>query len=98
MFFAIVTLDEIRIREKRFDIFPCFKSTAELPMESNKTCSKFLSITYYDFINKTPVKLTIFVIYLGLIVCSFIGFTQLYLGLDPRVAVIQNGNIDKVIL
>ncbi|MCP3684930.1 MAG: hypothetical protein GY861_19895 [bacterium] len=97
MFFAIATLDEIRIRAKRYDIFPCFKSKAELPDKQGKrACSRFLSTTYYDFLMKTPVKIVILVIYVGLIGCAIAGFTQLNLGLDPRVAVIQHGSIDKV--
>jgi len=97
MFFAIVTLDEMRIRAKRYDIFPCFKSKSELPKQGKTACSKFLSTTYYDFINKLPVKIVIFTFYIGLLACSFVGLSQLELGLDPRVAVIQHGNIDNVI-
>ena len=98
MFFAIVTLDEMRIREKRYDIFPCFKSTAELPAQGKTWFSRFLSITYYDFITKTPVKIIIGIFYIALISSGVVGLTQLTLGLDPRVAVIQHGNIDNVII
>ena len=88
----------MRIREKRYDIFPCFKSTAELPVQGKTWFSRFLSITYYDFITKKPVKIIIGIFYLALITSGIVGLTQLNLGFDPRVAVTQHGNIDKVII
>ena len=97
MFFAIVTLDEIRIREKRYDILPCIKTSQELP-KPRKNCQKFLSINYFDFLMRTPVKVVVLGLYVGMFICSCLGLRSLKLGLDPRVAVTQGGNMDQVFI
>lgn len=97
LFLAIVTLDEVRVRNRRYDIFPCLKigDDKEINPKGKTYFQKFLSTTYYDFLMLVPVKISILVIYAALIIVSIIGLTQLSLGLDQNTTVIQNSDLYK---
>jgi Niemann-Pick C1 protein len=97
LFLAIVTLDEVRVRNRRYDIFPCLKvgDDKEINPKGKTEFQKFLSTTYYNFLMLAPVKITIMVIYVGLIIVSIIGLTKIPLGLDPNTTVIQNSDLYK---
>ena len=93
MFVAFVTLDELRIQNKRYDILPCFTTTDEIQKTKSSWFQKFLCETYYEFIMKFPVKIVIMVVYLGLIIVSILGLVYLPLGLNQMVSVIQDSNL-----
>jgi len=96
LFLAIVTLDEIRVRSRRYDIFPCIKISDYKVIDQiqGKTkMQKFLSTSYYNFLMKTPIKLAIGCIYIAMILVSMIGLTQLPLGLNPATTVVQGSDL-----
>ncbi len=98
LFFSIVTLDEIRVKNRRYDIFPCLTLAKNKEVKSDRGKSKFqkfLSTTYYDFLMKLPVKIIIICIYLALFVCSIIALTQLELGLNQSTTVGQESDLYK---
>lgn len=98
VFLAFVTLDEVRVRSRRFDIFPCltFNDDSEISKKyghGRSRCQDFLSGTFYNFLLKPFVYIPILVFYAGLLVVSCIGMTQIPLGLDQKTTVIQGGNL-----
>lgn len=96
LFLAIVTLDEIRVRECRYDIIPFIKFEREIRDYNKKSCfSEFLSNSYINFILKKPVKITVLFIYLAFFVLSIIGCLNFPLGLDQNTTVTQNSDLYK---
>jgi Niemann-Pick C1 protein len=93
VFVAFVTFDEMRIRDKRYDILPCIKAAEVTPPEKESWLTKFLSGSYFDFISLFPMKVIIILIYIGLIVCSIFGLKYIPLGLNQMVSVIQGNNL-----
>jgi Niemann-Pick C1 protein len=96
LFLSIVTLDEVRVKNRRYDIFPCLTINKNVEVKSHRGKSKFqkfLSTSYYDFLMKIPVKITIVVIYLALFVCSIVALFQLQLGLNQSTTVGQNSDL-----
>jgi Niemann-Pick C1 protein len=93
MFVAIVTLDEMRVRDRRYDIIPCCQTSQEVVPKSRTWFQNFISGPYYNFIMKTPVKVGICIFYIGLLVVSVIGCISLPLGLDQNTTVIQDGDL-----
>ena len=96
LFLAIVTLDEKRTRECRYDIVTCIKFDKEIRDPASKKCfSEFLSNQYIDFILKKPVKIFVLVLYCILFVLSIIGCMNFSLGLDQNTTVTQNSSLYK---
>lgn len=96
LFISIVTLDEIRVKNRRYDIFPCFKIGKNQDVKSARGKSnfqKFLSTTYYDFLMKVPVKIVIVILYLALFGCSVYSLTQFELGLNQSTTVGQDSDL-----
>jgi Niemann-Pick C1 protein len=94
LFLAIVTLDEKRVRESRYDILTCIKFKKEIRDPTAKKCfSEFLSNQYIDFILKKPVKIIVLIFYCILFVISIIGCMNFSLGLDQNTTVTQNSSI-----
>lgn len=94
LFLAIVTLDEIRTRECRYDVVPCFKFEKEIrDPNKKKFFNEFLSNQYIDFILKKPVKMCVLVFYVILFVLSIIGCLNFPLGLDQNTTVTQNSDL-----
>ena len=93
VFVAIATLDETRMRENRYDILPFLKyESVRRDPNKKKFCSEFLSNQYVDFLLTKPVKFIVMIIYIGLIIISFIGTIKFTPGLDPRVTVTQDSD------
>lgn len=96
LFLAIVTLDEKRTRECRYDIVTCIKFDKEIRDPNSQKCfSEFLSNKYIDFILKKPVKIFVLVFYCILFVISIIGSMNFTLGLDQNTTVTQNSSLYK---
>lgn len=94
LFLAIVTLDEIRTRECRYDIIPCFKFDKEIrDPNKKKFFNEFLSNQYTDFILRKPVKIFVLVFYVVLFVLSIIGCLNFPLGLDQNTTVTQYSDL-----
>ena len=94
LFLAIVTLDEIRTRECRYDVIPFFKFEKEIRCPNKKKFfNEFLSNQYIDFILKKPVKLCILAFYAILFILSIIGCLNFPLGLDPNTTVTQYSDL-----
>ena len=93
LFVALVTFDEMRMRSGRYDILPCFKRKGIIEPIGESWLQKFLSEGYLNFILTTPVKISVFIIYCGLIVVSVLGLIYIPMGLNQMVSVIQGSNI-----
>ncbi len=94
LFLAIITFDEMRTRECRYDVIPFFKFEKEIRDPNKKKCfNEFLSNQYTDFILKRPVKLCVLAFYVILFVLSIIGCMNFPLGLDQNTTVTQNSDL-----
>lgn len=93
IFLGLVTLDEMRVRDRRYDIIPIKSSDVDSKPKRRKFFHKFLSGPYYNFLMKTPVKITILVVYIVLIILSFVATMQFPLGLDQNTTVSQGSSL-----
>jgi len=94
LFLAIVTLDEVRTRECRYDVITCFKFDKEIRDPNKKRFfNEFLSNQYTDFILKKPIKISVLVFYYILFILSIIGCLNFPLGLDQNTTVTQNSDL-----
>jgi Niemann-Pick C1 protein len=95
LFMAFVSLDELRVRYRRYDIVPCFTipTNKEIHPKGKTKFMNFLGTTYYDFLMKLPVKITILIIYVSLLVCSIVGIFLIPLGLNQSTTVVQNSDL-----
>jgi Niemann-Pick C1 protein len=95
LFVAFVTLDEMRIRDRRYDIVPCCQAREEVEFKPRTFFHNFVSGPYYDFLLKKPVQIGVGTFYAILVIMSIIGCVNLSLGLDQNTTVIQDGDLYK---
>lgn len=96
MFVACVSLDDIRIDNRRYDILPCITIDESIPIEHSVgkvTLQQFMSGTFYSFVIDSYCKIISIILYCGMTIFSFYSISLFDLGLDQRTTVTQNGDL-----
>lgn len=96
-FVAFLTLDARRVEQRRIECIPCISLPPDNPTDSSETkqtCGSFVSRGnfirqfmdkyYTPFLMKTPVRILVIIIFLGLLGSAGYGLTKLQTGLDQR--------------
>jgi len=73
MFVACVSLDDIRIDNRRYDILPCITIDESIPIEHSVgkvTLQQFMSGTFYSFVVDSYCKIISIILYCGMTIFS----------------------------
>ncbi|MGL4948644.1 MAG: hypothetical protein ACRC42_04710 [Mycoplasma sp.] len=95
MFVAFVSLDDERVKSRRYDVLPCIKVSQSKQVEHSigkVKLQNFVSGRYYDFLWLLPVQIIILIIYIAMVVVSCIAVINFPLGLNQQTTVVQGGD------
>lgn len=96
VFVAFVSLDDTRIKNRRYDVLPFIKAdeSREIRYSEGKLClQRFISGKWYNFIRHPIVSITVVILYAGFTVLSFVSVFKFPLGLNQQTTVTQGGDL-----
>ncbi|KAM3130411.1 hypothetical protein pb186bvf_017510 [Paramecium bursaria] len=89
MFVAFLTWDELRKKHKTYDLMICKQDLNYEIKEDRKLVQNFFKKTYTPFLQKPGCVAITVLVFLLLLIPSFIGITSLEVGLEEQVSLIE---------
>jgi Niemann-Pick C1 protein len=96
IFVSCISLDDIRIENRRYDLFPCITVNENIYVEHSigkVTLQKFISEGYYNILVETKCKIFAIIFYLIIIILSIFSVSLYEFGLDHRILVTKNSDL-----
>ncbi len=96
IFIAFISLDDIRIENRRYDLLPCISVNEEIYVEHSigkVTLQKFISEGYYNVLVETKCEKIAIILYLIIMLLSIFSISFYEFGLDQRILVNKNSDL-----
>ena len=96
IFIPCISLDDIRIENRKYDLLPCITINENIYVEHSIgkiNLQKFISEGYYNLLVETKCKIILIILYLIITLLSIFSIYLYEFGLDQKILVTKNSDL-----